>query len=366
MNNEIRLNEGLAPVAFLYGIGVGFRNLLFNWGILTSKSYPIPLICVGNLTVGGTGKTPHVEYLIRLLKKSYRVAVLSRGYKRKSKGFILAGEGSRYPDLGDEPFQIWQKFPDILVAVDANRRRGIERLLALPEERRPQVILLDDAFQHRYVSPSLNIVLTDYHRLYYEDRLFPVGLLREPASSIRRTDIVVVTKCEKDLKPIEYRIIEKNMALFAHQQLFFSRIAYKKLQPVFPDECVPRKQAAIQKEESVLLVSGIANPLPLVAEVKKRARKVKVMNFADHHSFDKRDIEKIIQAYDAMGSSNKILLVTEKDAARLKENKYLPEKYRRVLYYLPITIDFHLDRTSDFDMAILRHVQSFPEKQSEV
>lgn len=311
------------------------------------------MICVGNLAVGGTGKTPHVEYLIRLLKNKYRVAMLSRGYKRRSKGFVLADEKSHFADLGDEPFQIWCKFPDILVAVDANRQRGIETLLALPEEKRPQVILLDDAFQHRYVTPSLSIVLTEYHRLFYEDTLLPAGRLREPASSISRADMVVVTKCKDALKPIEYRIIEKNMGLFAHQQLFFSKIDYLQPAPVFP-ETYP---AELKKKESALLVSGIANPAPFIEEMKKRYSVVNVLQFADHHDFDKKDIARIIRAFDQIKVPDKFIVVTEKDAVRLKENASFPESHRRFLLYLPITVDFHQEKAADFDQAILHHVE---------
>ena len=167
--NDIKIHSLLSPFSFLYGIGVRFRNQLFDWRLLSSESYPIPIICIGNLAVGGTGKTPHTEYIIRLLKDDYRIAVLSRGYKRKSSGFILANEQSTSHEIGDEPYQMKHKFPDILVAVDADRREGIGKLLALPEEQRPQVILLDDAYQHRYVVPSFSIVLTDYHRLFYND-----------------------------------------------------------------------------------------------------------------------------------------------------------------------------------------------------
>ena len=170
-NDKIKLNCYLSPLSFLYGIGVWLRNRLFDRDILHSEQYSIPLICIGNLSVGGTGKTPHTEYIIRLLKDKYRVAVLSRGYKRQTSGFVLAGSECSSSEIGDEPFQMKNKFPDILVAVDANRRRGIRNLLSLPEQEKPEVILLDDAYQHRYVRPSLSIVLTDYHRLFYHDKL---------------------------------------------------------------------------------------------------------------------------------------------------------------------------------------------------
>ena len=195
-NNKIKLYSLLTPLSFIYGIVVWIRNILFDWGIFTSEQYSIPIISIGNLSVGGTGKTPHTEYLIQLLIDKYRIAVLSRGYKRKTSGYLLATSQSTSFDIGDEPYQIKRKYPNILVAVDSNRRRGILNLLSLPIEQRPEVILLDDAYQHRYVQPSLSIVLSDFHRLFYLDRLLPVGHLREPASNIHRADKVIVTKCE--------------------------------------------------------------------------------------------------------------------------------------------------------------------------
>ena len=209
-NNNI-FHPYFAPLSFLYGMGVRLRNKLFDWEIIESKQYSVPIICIGNLSVCGTGKTPHTEYLIELLSTKYKIAVLSRGYKRKTSGFVLADATSTSNDIGDEPYQIKTKYPNIRVAVDSKRRRGIDKLLALPVAERPDVILLDDAFQHRYVAPSLSIILTDYSRLLYEDCLLPVGRLREPMSGLERCDIVLVTKCPDGIKPIEYRIIEEKI-----------------------------------------------------------------------------------------------------------------------------------------------------------
>lgn len=220
-DHTIKFNKLLTPFSFLYGIGVRFRNQLFDWKILRTERYDLPIICVGNLTVGGTGKTPHTEYIIRLIKDRYRVAVLSRGYKRKTSGFLLADQRSTSKDIGDEPYQMKRKFPDILVAVDADRRRGIRNLLALPENKRPEVIVLDDAFQHRYVAPTLNILLTDCHRLYTQDKLLPAGRLREPVDGARRADVIIVTKCESYIQPIDFRIIEEDIHLSAYQELYF-------------------------------------------------------------------------------------------------------------------------------------------------
>ena len=207
----ININKNLLPFSWLYGLGVGFRNMLFEMGILKSRSYDVPVISVGNITVGGTGKTPHVEYLIRLLKDKMNVAVLSRGYKRKSHGFVLANEKTPMRDIGDEPYQMKQKFPEVTLAVDRKRTHGIERLISGENGKKIDVILLDDAFQHRYVKPGINILLVDYHRLVIYDTLLPAGRLREPVKAKDRADIVIVTKCPRDLKPMEFRVITKAM-----------------------------------------------------------------------------------------------------------------------------------------------------------
>lgn len=364
-DSNIRLNYLLAPLSFLYGLGVRLRNLLFNWKVLPAEQYPVPVICVGNLVVGGTGKTPHTEHLIRLLHHRYRVAVLSRGYKRKTSGFILATPESTCKQIGDESYQIKCKFPSIQVAVDENRRRGIRRLLALPEEERPEVILLDDAFQHRYVTPSFSIILTDYHRLFYYDRLLPVGRLREPINGIRRADAIIVTKCEKELKPIEYRIIEENMHLLAHQDVFFSRIIYSDLKAVFPDIAPVRVKRDIRKEDDVLVISGIASPAPLLQEVHKYSAKVNPITFPDHHAFTQKNIEHIDREFQKMESPEKLIIVTEKDAARLKDNPHIPEGWKKKLYSLPISIEFFGKNNTLFDKMILQHIAEVHRKQKQ-
>lgn len=355
--NNIKIHSLLSPLSFLYGIGVRFRNQLFDWKLLSSESYPIPVICIGNLAVGGTGKTPHTEYIIRLLKDDYRIAVLSRGYKRKSSGFILANEHSTSQEIGDEPYQMKHKFPDILVAVDADRREGIGLLLELPEELRPEVILLDDAYQHRYVTPSFSIVLTDYHHLFYNDKLLPAGRLREPINGIRRADMVIVTKCEEDMKPIEYRIIEENMKLLAHQSIHFTHIAYDELKPVFEKKAKPLHRKEIRKNDELLVLSGIASPDGFIKEVRKFSDKVIPLIFPDHHAFDKSDIRHIKSVFDKMTSINKFILATEKDAARLLDNPHIPEEWKARMYYLPISIEFCLDKK--FDDEIKKHITTF-------
>ncbi len=356
-NSEIRFRCKLAPFSFLYGIGVWLRNLLFDWDILPSERFPIPVICIGNLSVGGTGKTPHTEYLIRLLKTKYRVAVLSRGYKRRSSGFLLATSTTTERDLGDEPYQMKYKFPDVLVAVDADRRRGIWNLLRLPENERPEVILLDDAFQHRYVSPSFSIMLTDVHRLFYKDRLLPVGLLREPSRGVERADVVIVTRCETGMKPIDFRVIENNMSLQPWQQLFFTRIVYDEIMPVFPTEARSLRREDINMEEDILVIAGIASPDPFIREVKRYSGRVVPILFPDHHVFSMADFRRMEAVFGSMHSEGKLIIVTEKDAARLRESSILPSEWRKVLYCLPIKVEFY--NRSVFDEKIEKHLMDF-------
>ena len=352
-----KYNILLWPLTLLYGMGVCLRNQLFKWKILKSKSYPIPVICVGNLAVGGTGKTPHIEYLIRLLKDQYKVAVVSRGYKRTSKGFVLATCNNSYNEIGDEPFQIRQKFTDILVAIDSNRQRAIENLLSMSEEDRPEVILLDDAFQHRYVKPSFSILLTDYNRMYYDDFLLPSGRLREPISARERADMVIVTKTPIDLKPIEYRITETNIKLQANQPVFFSSIGYDHIRPVFSSD--GNKFINQKKVDHILLVSGIASPKPFIEEVKKLGCPIEKLIFSDHHDFNESDMKKIKQSFERLKGENKIILTTEKDAARILNNKYLSVDLKQYCFYLPMHIVFSEESRDNFNDIILKHIDTF-------
>ncbi|MEG1563379.1 MAG: tetraacyldisaccharide 4'-kinase, partial [Bacteroides sp.] len=278
----IKIHKRLYPLSYLYGMGVVLRNKLFDWGYLPSKSFGVPTICIGNLAVGGTGKTPHTEYLIHLLRPHFHLAVLSRGYKRQTKGYVLSTPQSHADSIGDEPYQIQSKFPDIRVAVDENRCHGIEQLLKLSEPA-VDVVLLDDAFQHRYIKAGLNILLTDYHRLFCDDALLPAGRLREPIEGKNRAQVVIVTKCPKDLKPIDYNIIGKRLALYPYQQLFFSTFRYGKHKRLFPDptETPERKLSSLKTGEQVLLLTGIASPDPLLRHIKTYTSHIDLLSFDD-------------------------------------------------------------------------------------
>lgn len=354
------INKSLLPLSCLYGIVVWFRNKLFDWNILHEEEFPIPVISVGNITVGGTGKTPHIEYLVRLLRDDFKVAVLSRGYKRKSKGFVLAGEQSTGKDIGDEPYQVWRKFPDILVAVDAKRVRGIRKLLAMEKDKRPDLILLDDAFQHRYVTPSLSILLVDINRLIYEDCLLPAGRLREPASNKSRAGMVIVTKCPLGLKPIDYRVIYNHLNLYPYQSLFFTSPKYGMLRGVF-DECqLPRINLSDLKtrKTAVLLLSGIAGPAQFAAAVKPYASTMERMDYPDHYAFSSSDLLQIKKKFGQIPGDNKIVVTTEKDAVRLLNHRDIDEELKEVLYYLPVEVYFRQNSAEEFNQKIFEHVRT--------
>ena len=317
----------LFPVMPIYYLVTWLRNKLFDLGIKKSKSYDFPVICVGNLSTGGTGKTPMIEYLIKLLKADFKIATLSRGYKRKSKGFQLGNDNASAEVLGDEPFQFYNKFKDdVLVAVDADRQNGIEKLMAL--ENTPDVILLDDAFQHRKVKAGFNILLTTYENPYFKDVVLPTGNLREPRRGANRAQVIVVTKCPSNLSENEKQQLFKCIAPNKNQQVFFSAITY--VDCLFSDE----ERLEISALNTFTLVTGIANPKPLVDFLESKNLKFEHLNFNDHHDFSEIEIEEL--------SKKELILTTEKDYMRLKDYASLKGK----LFYLPITVS--VDREAEF------------------
>ena len=350
----IKINEWLLPFSWLYGLGVGIRNTLFDLGILKSRSFDVPVISVGNITVGGSGKTPHVEYLIRLLHNKYRVAVLSRGYKRKTKGFILADENSTMKDIGDEPYQMHSKFKDVSIAVDRNRCNGIERITTDEATKDTDVILLDDAYQHRYVKPGINILLVDYHRLIIYDKLLPAGRLRESKEGKTRADIVIVTKCPKDLKPMSFRVLTRAMNLFPYQQLYFTCLKYGNLKALFHEGT--RSISDIKQDEHILLVTGIASPEQMVEDLSPYSKDIISLRFSDHHQFNADDVEKINNTF-AMMPTPRLIITTEKDATRLENIEGLSEEVKNSIYTLPVEVQVMLDQQEKFDEVILSYVQ---------
>lgn len=327
------------------------RNKLFDWNILPVKSFSVPIIAIGNLSTGGTGKTPHVEYLIRLLKKEYRVATLSRGYKRTTKGFMKADEQTGVNNIGDEPYQFFSKFPDIQVAVDGSRVRGINMLLN--SETPPNVILLDDAFQHRHVKPGLSILLTDFYKLYTDDFVLPSGNLREFRSGARRADIIVITKSPKVLSPFDRRRIEESIKPTRNQKVFYSYIQHGNLTHIKGVDFVPDKQSEFS---TALLVAGIANPYPLEMYLRDKSYKVEALLFPDHHQFTLKDVEKMIDKFDNLFAKNKIIVTTEKDMMRLKQTDILKRIKTLPICYVPIKMKFHKPDEAAFDQLILDYV----------
>ncbi len=340
------------PFSFLYGGVMFIRNKLFDWKIIPSRSFDTPVISVGNLSVGGTGKTPHVEYLIRLLKKEYNVAVLSRGYHRKTKGFVLADELSEVTDIGDEPKQFAHKFKSCNVAVDENRVHGISMLIKnFPDT---DVILLDDAFQHRHVKPGLSILLTDFHNLYSVDFPLPSGRLREFRLGASRADIIIVTKSSNVLSPIVRRGIAEKIRPKKHQKLFYSYISHGKITRL-PGLTIKFDQIA--KVNTILLVAGIVNTYPLEIFLKKQCEELEILKFPDHHNYSLKDIEKIIETFDNIVTKNKIIVTTEKDAMRFTKPGILDRIKTIPFFYVPIEIKLHAHDKEAFNNQILNYVK---------
>ena len=356
---EPKIHSGLKPLSWIYGFAVEFRNTLFDNGILKQKKYPIPVICVGNLTVGGTGKTPHIEYIIRLLMSDYKVAVVSRGYKRKSNSLQVVQVNSDVNRVGDEPLQIKLKFPDINVVVDKNRRNAIEYLLKQDEKLRPDVVLLDDGYQHRYVKPSLSILLVDSNRPIFEDQLLPAGRLREPLRRKGRASMVVVTKCSSNMQPINFRIFANGLNLFPFQSLYFTEFIYHRLQPVFPSLNPNSYSLNEIREKQVLLVAGIASTKSLENKISEKVSNLHTLFFPDHHFYAKDDIKTIEKQFAAL-SSNKIIVTTEKDATRLRSLHYLSDELKKRLFYLPIKVSFlENNENESFNKKIINHVRKY-------
>lgn len=354
--NKIVSDFILMPLSKLYGFGVAVRNILFKWHILKEREFDIPVIVVGNIAVGGTGKTPHTEYIINLLMYNYHIGVISRGYKRKTKGFVLATSRTTPSDIGDEPYQIYQKFGrEVSVAVCENRCEGIDELRKI--DPKINLIVLDDAFQHRYVKPTVAVVLTEFNRPVFMDDLMPKGRLRESQNSIYRADIVVITKCPQHLKPLEYRIFQTKLNLYPYQKLVFSRYVYSELKPVFAEESltVPRLNW-MSANDAILVVSGIDNPRPFVRYLKSFEPVVKVKVFPDHHNFSRRDIEVIESRYDELEGDSKFIITTEKDAMRLMNNPYYPQRLKSVTFYQPIKVEFDAGSTDHFDGELKRMI----------
>lgn len=331
------LRKILFPFAILYGLVTSIRNFLFDKGILKSYSFDIPIIAVGNLSVGGTGKTPQIEYLIRLLSPNYKVATLSRGYKRQSEGFVLADSTSNAAILGDEPFQFYTKFKNIQVAVDADRKNGIQQLLS--QTNKPDIILLDDAFQHRKVKAGFYILLTSYGDLYSDDFMLPTGNLRESRSGAQRANVVIITKCPANLSLNEKNDIKNKLQLNSNQELYFSYIDYD--DSIYSEDKILKVSEI--KNVDKLLLAGIAKPEPFFGYLQQD--KDECLTYPDHHYFTEKELLEIKNK-----AQNKIIITTEKDFVRMK-NSFSNEQ----LFYLPIRSSF-ISNSDNFDKTITNYV----------
>ncbi|MCX6322025.1 MAG: tetraacyldisaccharide 4'-kinase [Bacteroidia bacterium] len=350
-------NIFLYPVSLIYGLITGIRNFLYNTGILPSVEFHFPVICVGNITVGGTGKTPHTEYLAELLRENFKVATLSRGYKRKTRDFRIASSSSFVSDIGDEPMQIFRKFPDILVTVDIKRVHGVNKILEGNPET--EVIILDDGFQHRRITPGFSILLSDFERLIVRDHMMPYGNLRESIGNKRRANIILITKSPENISPIQRRLILKEVDISPYQNLYFTSLIYKAPLPVFDNKDLEETQLDFSKCEGcgIVLITGIANPLPLKEYLQKTAGEIIHFSFPDHYNFNEKDIISISSAYMDLKSPVKYLITTEKDAVRLREFTNIAEPIRSAFFYIPIGIHFLNNDKDEFDNLIVDYVR---------
>ena len=331
----------LAPAAFLYKAGVTFRHRLFDWGILKSEKFDIPIICIGNITVGGTGKTPMAEMVIAYMSQMHNVALLSRGYGRRTKGYLEVRADSHYRDAGDEPLQIKLKFPDTVVAVCEKRSEGIRRICA--EHPEVDLIVMDDGFQHRYVEPKINIVMIDATRPVQHDRMLPVGTLRDLPEELHRAHYFVVTKCPEKMAPIDRRILRKVLIQVAYQRVYFTRFESFMPQPLFPDAAPGEPLVQGQR---VIALSGIGSPKPFLAALRESYEVVAEMTLDDHHVYKVRDLNRLRELLDRLPGA--VIVTTEKDAVKLTNRAKIPQEIQRRIYYLPINISFIEDSATDF------------------
>ena len=341
----------LFPFAVIYGIVTSFRNLLDDWKFLKSKSFEVHTICVGNLAVGGTGKTPHVEYLIKLLQTDFKIATLSRGYKRKTSGFFHATDTSTAFDIGDEPLQYKTKNPSLDVCVDADRVNGVKKILAFPEP--PKVILLDDAFQHRHVTPGFSVVLVDYNRPIHSDTYLPLGRLRESAKGLNRAHCVIITRCPTAAK-LDETVWRKALQLSPNQSLFFSTFTYEVPKPLFNGKPPVWEENGTQKPH-VLVVTGIVSATGLYDYVTPFAETLHTLSFSDHHDFTKTELDTISNTFDRLPEP-KLIITTEKAAARLLHNPFVSDAIKSSLYTVGIQVEFLKNQGTEFDKLLVNHV----------
>jgi tetraacyldisaccharide 4'-kinase len=339
----------LKPLSVLYSIGIGLRNKLFDLGIYRSHKCDLSTISVGNITVGGTGKTPHSEYLLSYLSQRVATAYLSRGYKRSTSGFRIADEKCSATTIGDEAYQIYRKFNNVTVAVDSNRINALKKLKH--HIIVPKVVVLDDAYQHRTLHPDLNILLIDYNRLTYQDEMLPLGELREPSSNTDRADIIIFTKCPNTLMPVDMLSTRTQIRPFPYQTLYYTTLSYSEPKGLFTN----KKLDLCGKE--IILVTGIAQPQHLHKHLEKYASLITALKYPDHHKFTTHDIKEIEHDFEKLNASNRAIITTEKDAARLISMN-IPESIKNEIYTIGIEIEFLFDTKKDFDSQINKFLRN--------
>ena len=345
----------LYPLSLIYGLGVAVRNLLYDVGVLTEHEFKsISTISIGNLSTGGTGKTPHTEYLIRLLKDEFKLSTLSRGYGRNSRGFKLANEECNFEDIGDEPLQFYKKFPDLTVAVDADRASGINQLQRKVDDL--DIVLLDDAFQHRSIVSGVSILLTEYSKLFVDDLLLPAGNLRESKKGMRRADIIIVTKSPEVLSPLDARTIKDRIKPKSYQNVYFSYFKYGNIRHVF--DSVSNTYPRYSQISKVILVTGIAHSGRLVEYLNQFGFQINHLRFPDHHGYTEKDIAQIKTAYNEKSLGRNVIITTEKDAMRFQHPDLEEQLNDLPIYYLPIEVAFHNNKATEFNEQILHYVRT--------
>lgn len=328
----------LKLLSYPYRMVISIRHWMFDCGLLKGKEFPIPIICVGNITVGGTGKTPTAEMIVGYMKSYYNVALLSRGYGRRTKGYIEVKTSSSYRDVGDEPLQIKLKYPDALVVVCERRAEAVSRIMK--EHPEINLIVMDDGFQHRYVKARINVVIVDSTRPYYEDDFLPAGTLRDKVSSLDRAHYFIVTKCPADMQPLAQRMWRKELHNIAYQKVYFTRVVPTEAVPLFQTDNI------LTAGGEVVVMSGIGNPKAFVSDVRKRYNVKAKLNFPDHHVYSMSDIERIVAILKQYPQA--MLLTTEKDAVKLRRSRRVPDIMRERLFYQPLKVEFLEGSDEDF------------------
>lgn len=352
---SFKTNVWLRPAAWIYGAFTCIRNMMYDKGILNSYSAPFAVICIGNITAGGTGKTPHTEYMASMLAEKYATSILSRGYGRDTKGYLEVEADSDPLHAGDEPCQMRRKFPNVTVAVCGKRAEGLRRLQAY----RPDAVILDDGFQHRAVRASLNILLVNWNRNIMDDRLLPEGLLRESSEGRSRADIVIVSKCPDDITREQMDAVKDRLRPDGHQRVFFTGLEYESLKPFREDGRKARPLDSITSDCRIVIATGIASPAMIAGTLSKHTEDIRTIRFADHHRFRVKDVERMEKMLGD-GNTEDMVVITEKDAVKMSRLD-IPQKLADKIWILPVKVRF-IERKEDFDKIVIGHIDNFKKR----